>query len=347
MRKIKILSIILVLFLLLASTVVYGADEKFNLKLGLDSGKTNVQRGDTIKINVVLDSVSVENLGGYMANLVFDESIFEGVDISNNGVVLVSGSDTELTVFKKGTITKVISLKVKDDAKLNEQTEIKLENIVGAYYTSTDAGVEQINGSCDSLKLTVTEEDLEEKTLEGIEVSEEPAKTTYTEGEKFDKTGMKITAKYSDGSSKEVTDYTYTPEGNLLESDSKITITYTEGNITKTTEQEITVNKENDSNQTKDDQNDNNKDNTNIKSDEDNQNDNNKDNANIKSDVDNKNDNNNTQTTNNTDKLNSDKSQAGNRIPQTGAKEIIIPLIVASAVLVLSFIGYKKYKEIK
>ena len=33
MRKIKILSIILVLFLLLASTVVYGADEKFNLKL--------------------------------------------------------------------------------------------------------------------------------------------------------------------------------------------------------------------------------------------------------------------------------------------------------------------------
>lgn len=54
----------LVLFLLLASTVVYGADEKFNLKLGLNSGKTNVQRGDTIKINVVLDSVSVENLGG-------------------------------------------------------------------------------------------------------------------------------------------------------------------------------------------------------------------------------------------------------------------------------------------
>lgn len=144
MRKIKILSIMLVLFLLLASTVVYGADEKFNLKLGLDSGKTNVQRGDTIKINVVLDSVSVENLGGYMANLVFDESMFEGVDISNNGVVLVSGSDTELTVFKKGTVTKVISLKVKDDAKLNEETEIKLENILGACYTDTDDGVEQV-----------------------------------------------------------------------------------------------------------------------------------------------------------------------------------------------------------
>lgn len=335
MRKIKILSIMLVLFLLLASTVVYGADEKFNLKLGLNSGKTNVQRGDTIKINVVLDSVSVENLGGYMANLVFDESIFEGVDISNNGVVLVSGSDTELTVFKKGTVTKVISLKVKDDAKLNEETEIKLENILGACYTDTDDGVEQVNGSCTSLKLTVTEEAVEEKTLEGIEVSEKPTKITYTEDEKFDKTGMKITAKYSDGSSKEVTDYTYTPEGNLLASDSKITITYTEGNITKTTEQEIIVNKKNDSNQTIDD---------NKKDD---QNDNNKDNTNIKSDEDKKNDNNGTQTTDNTDKLNSDKSQAGNKIPQTGTQEIIIPVIIASVVLVFSFLGYKRYKEIK
>ena len=146
---------------------------------------------------------------------------------------------------------------------------------------------------------------------------------------------MKITAKYSDGSSKEVTDYTYTPEGNLLASDSKITITYTESNITKTTEQEIIVNKKNDSNQTIDD---------NKKDD---QNDNNKDNTNIKSDEDKKNDNNGTQTIDNTDKLNSDKSQAGNKIPQTGTQEIIIPVIIASVVLVFSFLGYKRYKEIK
>ena len=80
-----------------------------------------------------------------------------------------------------------------------------------------------------------------QKTLESIKVTTAPTRTTYTEGEKFDKTGMKVIAKYSDGTTKEVTDYTYTPAGELKTTDKTITVSYTENEVTKTATQEITV----------------------------------------------------------------------------------------------------------
>lgn len=45
------------------------------------------------------------------------------------------------------------------------------------------------------------------KTLISIEVTTAPSKTTYTEGEYFDASGMVVTANYDDGSSKVVTNY--------------------------------------------------------------------------------------------------------------------------------------------
>ncbi|MCQ2458717.1 MAG: bacterial Ig-like domain-containing protein, partial [Clostridia bacterium] len=70
--------------------------------------------------------------------------------------------------------------------------------------------------------------------LTGISVSKAPVKTTYIEGETFDKAGMIITAAYSDGSSKPVTDYTFTPSGALSVTDTSVEIRYTEGGETKT-----------------------------------------------------------------------------------------------------------------
>ena len=80
-----------------------------------------------------------------------------------------------------------------------------------------------------------------QKTLESIKITVAPTKTTYTEGEKFDKKGMKVTATYSDKTEKEVTDYTYTPAGELKTTDTAITVSYTENELTKTATQEITV----------------------------------------------------------------------------------------------------------
>ena len=81
-----------------------------------------------------------------------------------------------------------------------------------------------------------------EKTLENIEITNHPTKTTYEEGEKFDPTGMMVVAIYSDNTRAVITNYTYSPEGSLKTTDTKVVISYTEKNITKTAEVNITVN---------------------------------------------------------------------------------------------------------
>ena len=64
------------------------------------------------------------------------------------------------------------------------------------------------------------------KTLTKIEVTEQPITTEYITGESFDATGMEVTATYSDGSSKVVTDYTCSPTGPLTSSVKSITVSY-------------------------------------------------------------------------------------------------------------------------
>lgn len=79
--------------------------------------------------------------------------------------------------------------------------------------------------------------------LTGISVTTSPKKIVYTVGESFDKTGMVVTAEYDDGSTREVSGYTWSPTGALGLSDKEITISYTEGEITKTDTISIQVNK--------------------------------------------------------------------------------------------------------
>ncbi len=70
-----------------------------------------------------------------------------------------------------------------------------------------------------------------EPTLTGITVTAQPAKTVYEEGECFDPAGMEITAAYSDGSSKQVTDYTWAPSGALTADDTVITVSWQGMNV--------------------------------------------------------------------------------------------------------------------
>ena len=81
-------------------------------------------------------------------------------------------------------------------------------------------------------------------TLEKIEITTPPNKVAYKEKETFDKTGMKVTATYSDSTSKEVTDYEVIDGNNLYYGQDHVTIQYTENGITKTATQTINVSKE-------------------------------------------------------------------------------------------------------
>lgn len=102
---------------------------------------------------------------------------------------------------------------------------------------------EDVRGNV-SIKAYTQNEETEEvvPTLERIEVTTKPNKTEYTEGESFDKTGMKISAVYSDSNSKEVTNYEIIDGDNLYYGQSYVTIKYTEDGISKTTTQDIQVN---------------------------------------------------------------------------------------------------------
>ena len=77
--------------------------------------------------------------------------------------------------------------------------------------------------------------------LTGIAITKAPTKTTYTQGETFDPAGMVVTATYSNGATLACTGYSYEPNTPLADGTTKVTIRYTEGGVTKTAEQTITV----------------------------------------------------------------------------------------------------------
>lgn len=72
----------------------------------------------------------------------------------------------------------------------------------------------------------------------GISVTTPPSKTSYTEGETFDPTGMVVTVTYETGKTEETTEYRYLPNRELQCTDTQVTITYV-GN--ETTQHEAVV----------------------------------------------------------------------------------------------------------
>ena len=82
------------------------------------------------------------------------------------------------------------------------------------------------------------------KTLDSIAVTTPPTKTVYREGEDFSSTGMVVTATYTDSTTAPVVLYTVTDGTAMAAGKTSVTISYTEGGVTKTTTQAITVAKE-------------------------------------------------------------------------------------------------------
>ena len=97
----------------------------------------------------------------------------------------------------------------------------------------------------DTFTLTVTDDNTppsEVKTLTGLRITKQPTKTTYTEGETFDPTGMEVTAEYNNQTSAVIHGYTYSPNTALTRDDKFVTIHYAENGVNQTAEVPITVN---------------------------------------------------------------------------------------------------------
>lgn len=78
--------------------------------------------------------------------------------------------------------------------------------------------------------------------LETLTITKQPNKTVYKSGESFDPTGMIVTAGYGYGLTSDVTGYTVSPQI-LTDGVTEVTITYTEGRVTKTVMVPVTVEK--------------------------------------------------------------------------------------------------------
>lgn len=79
------------------------------------------------------------------------------------------------------------------------------------------------------------------RTLQSIAVTKSPNKTSYASGDEFDPLGMKVTAYYDDNTTNVINTYSIEPDRPLKESDTEITITYTELGVTCSTSLPISV----------------------------------------------------------------------------------------------------------
>ena len=79
------------------------------------------------------------------------------------------------------------------------------------------------------------------KSLSKITIDSLPSKTTYAIGESFDKTGLTVTAHYSDGTKAAVTSCTVYGFDSSTAGTKELTISYTENGITKTATFDVTV----------------------------------------------------------------------------------------------------------
>lgn len=209
-----------------------------------------------------------------------DEGLISCVSLSGGDITDLAGNKAEITSTKITTQYQSGS------------------NIVYANGSSVPADNNNSQGNQQSV------------TLVSIAITKAPTKTTYTVGESFNKSGMVVTATYSDGSKKVITNYTVSPSGALKTTDKKVTITYTENGVIKAAEQSITV-----------------KEKITINS-------NNKDDNNKKEDTN----------KNNANKDNTIKND--NKLPQTGITVISLAVISLLAVALISKVRYGKYKDI-
>lgn len=255
--------------------------------------------------------------------------------------------------FKDGISSNLdllqIDFKVKDNANLG-----LANNAISYSMFVITAGSEESSGITENINLTVkekatpqptneptnqqqpTNESEQTATLQSISVTKTPSKRTYTEGEEFDRSGMEVTARYSDGKTKVIDNYTVTPSGRLSKNDTKVSIRYTEGNITREVDQPIevraavvnntvnnttrnTVNNNTVNNTTKNTTNNTAKNNT---------------------------VNNTTKNTTNNTTNKTDNTTAGKKMPATGAKMFVIPFTVLAILTYISYNKYVKYKDI-
>lgn len=165
----------------------------------------------TKTVNVPITVSAIELTGISVTTAPTKTSYFEGELFNATGMVITASYSNSTTA----TVT---------DYSYTPTTALTTDNtsIVVSY---TEEGITK------TASVTISVQAIE---LTGISVTTPPTRTSYTEGQSFDTSGMVVTASYNNGTTQVVTNYTYSPTGALTTDDMSITISYTEDSITKT-----------------------------------------------------------------------------------------------------------------
>ena len=225
------------------------APEKYTCKVYVNPNGTSKAKDDMQQMNLKTgETITFE--AGYHT-IEFSEPI----EITGNNFVVMIEIQGENEKYTSVEMEYNFAEYIKDLETPPAKTKDWLNNVTvesGKCFYSYDGKIESnewidtstmkevTKGSTANFDTTIkafTRSTLEPNILQSIEITTPPSKTSYIVGENFDKTGMVVKAKYSDGTSKEITDYTIKNGTNLEEDQSSITVEYN----WKTATQEIEV----------------------------------------------------------------------------------------------------------
>ena len=232
MNKIKTILFSVMILLMVLSVNVFAAEPSLEVTGELEA-KPEESKTLTIKI------LSEDNMGVFSGKIVGDGNI------SN---LQVSGKNGwNMLAYENGSFKLVKSQGGKNEEAMDITYTIAKQAAGKATITLSNIDLTTIDYNSSSVADITKEISIKTETpivaLTDLKITKAPNKIKYTVDEVFVKDGMEVTATYSDNSTKHITNYTYSPEGKLKESDKEIVVTYTENGITKTATQAITVEK--------------------------------------------------------------------------------------------------------
>ena len=244
---------------------IYGTRTPVSLAVTTPPTKTVYEAGDSF------------DKTGMVITVTYDDASTREVTNYNCSPVVLSKDDTYVTISYREMMTTVTTTQpvtVKNLLKkiqiITPPTETAYEigdtidltgMVVYAFYSDGTSheisnytySPHVVNSASDTeVTITYTEDGITKTAIQditvgntpnlvSIAVSTPPTKVIYKAGEYFDPSGMVVTATFDNGTTKNVSGYTYSPTRTLQQDDNVITISYTKKGITKTTTQNITV----------------------------------------------------------------------------------------------------------
>ena len=227
MKKQILCLTIIIIFLL--STSVLGA---LSAELNVSSSSIKIKSGDeitvTLKIKNITDSAS--GIQGISTDIVYDTNVFETISSSNiTSNFFPMYTDEKLVIGNledTGILADTEIAKIKFVAKENiseQTTKINFNNVYICDDNNEQVAIDSKNIEITVEKSSTNEQQPNSVTLSKIEITSNPKKTVYEEGEVFNINGMVVTATYSDNTTKIITGYTYSPSRALVTTDTRNT----------------------------------------------------------------------------------------------------------------------------